>query len=155
MLKDTNVYLLVLTFVVTILHMVFDFLAFKSDIHFWRKNDSMEGLSLRTIMLNTGCQVVIFLYLLDNETSWMVTLSSGIGCLIEFWKITRAVDFTVDRSGGGFRIHWEKKASYTQTETEEYDAQASKYLYRAVCVAGQGGGCGDVLLTLRASSCLL
>ena len=34
---ETNVYLLVLTFVVSIVHSVFEFLAFKNDIQFWNK----------------------------------------------------------------------------------------------------------------------
>jgi hypothetical protein len=91
--------------VVSVLHMVFDFLAFKNDIAFWcvarssgsvdalshnalcvvcrKENKSLEGLSVRTIFLNTGCQFVIFLYLLDNETSFMILMSSGIGLVIE------------------------------------------------------------------------
>jgi len=90
MLYETNPYLLGLTFVVSILHMVFDFLAFKNDISFWRNNKSMEGLSVRTIFLNTFCQLIIFLYLFDNETSWMILLSCGIGLVIEFWKIQKS-----------------------------------------------------------------
>ena len=34
---ETNVYLLALTFVVSIVHSVFEFLAFKNDIQFWNK----------------------------------------------------------------------------------------------------------------------
>ena len=37
--------------------MLFDMLAFKSDVAFWRQAKSMEGLSLRTIVLNTFFQV--------------------------------------------------------------------------------------------------
>ena len=36
-------------------------------------------------------QVVIFLYLLDNNTSFVVLASSFIGLLIEMWK-ARAAD---------------------------------------------------------------
>jgi hypothetical protein len=32
---ETNVYLLGLTFVISIVHSVFEFLAFKNDIQFW------------------------------------------------------------------------------------------------------------------------
>ena len=34
---ETNVYLLALTFVISIVHSVFEFLAFKNDIQFWNK----------------------------------------------------------------------------------------------------------------------
>lgn len=33
---ETNIYLLVLTFVISIVHSVFEFLAFKNDIQFWK-----------------------------------------------------------------------------------------------------------------------
>jgi hypothetical protein len=95
MLLETNPILLAVTAVVSMLHMLFDFLAFKNDISFWRANKSMEGLSLRTIIINSFFQLVIFLYLADNDTSWMVLFSSGIGVLIDFWKIKKALQASV------------------------------------------------------------
>jgi hypothetical protein len=77
-LLEGNPYFLGLTFAVSLLHSVFDMLAFKNDIGFWRSNKSMEGLSARTIIINAFCQLVIFLYLLDNETSAVVLLSAGV-----------------------------------------------------------------------------
>lgn len=90
MFLETNPVLLAVTMVVSCLHMLFDMLAFKNDISFWRKNKSMEGLSLRTILINTFFQAVIFLYLADHDTSWMVLFSSGVGLLIDIWKIHKA-----------------------------------------------------------------
>ena len=76
---EGNPYLLAVTMVVSMFHTVFDFLAFKNDVTFWKENKSMEGLSARSIMINAVCQLVIFLYLLDNETSMVVLFSSGRG----------------------------------------------------------------------------
>eukprot|EP01045_Picozoa_sp_COSAG04_P031688 COSAG04_NODE_5949_length_1448_cov_16.379540_2_plen_110_part_00 len=81
-----------LTGVVSVLHMVFDMLAFKNDIKFWRNQKSLEGLSVGTVFINCFCsvsktrsatlfrvmgesdiavsylpQVVIFLYLCNSE----------------------------------------------------------------------------------------
>lgn len=74
---EGNPYFLALTFFVSLLHSVFDMLAFKNDIGFWKSNKSMEGLSATTIIINACCQVVIFFYLLDNETSTVVLVSAG------------------------------------------------------------------------------
>ena len=55
----------------------------------------MEGLSAKSVVLNFICQFVIFLYLLDNDTSWMILASSGVGVCIEFWKIGKAMRIEV------------------------------------------------------------
>lgn len=80
---ESNPYYLGVTMIVSLVHTVFDFLAFKNDIGFWRQNKSMEGLSARTMVLNACMQVVIFLYLLDNDTSTLILVSNGVGLAIE------------------------------------------------------------------------
>jgi hypothetical protein len=58
MLLETNPWLLGTTILVTILHMVFEFLAFSSDVQHWRKKDKdLVGVSLRTILTNVFVQV--------------------------------------------------------------------------------------------------
>lgn len=107
---------------------VFDMLAFKNDIGFWKNNKSMKGLSARTILINSVCQLIIFLYLLDNETSFVVLMSSGVGTAIEFWKVTKAMNVTLDRRGRLPRIRFRDRASYSQSQTDRYDAEAMRYL---------------------------
>ncbi|KAF6257938.1 cleft lip and palate transmembrane 1 [Scenedesmus sp. NREL 46B-D3] len=123
---EGNPYLLALTMAVSMLHSVFDFLAFKNDIGFWRENKSMEGLSARSIVINAFCQAVIFLYLLDNETSMVVLFSAGIGTLIEFWKVTKAMDVSVKDSFPFLVI--KDRASYNASHTKQHDATAMRYL---------------------------
>ena len=48
------------------------------------QNKSMEGLSARTVIINACCQVVIFLYILNNETSMLIIGSVGALCLLCF-----------------------------------------------------------------------
>lgn len=55
----------------------------------------MEGLSAKSVVVSFLCQFIVFLYLLDNETSWMILASSGVGCCIEFWKIGKAMHIEV------------------------------------------------------------
>eukprot|EP00892_Ulva_mutabilis_P004689 jgi/Ulvmu1/2592/UM014_0043.1 len=126
---EGNPYLLFLTFVVSLLHSVFDMLAFKNDIGFWRSNKSMEGLSAKTVIINAFCQAVIFLYLLDNETSMVVLLSAGIGVLIEFWKITRVMNVSVEATPGQMpRLKFEHRTSYVDSDTKKHDDEATRYM---------------------------
>eukprot|EP01097_Dermamoeba_algensis_P009932 TRINITY_DN7156_c0_g1_i1.p1 TRINITY_DN7156_c0_g1~~TRINITY_DN7156_c0_g1_i1.p1 ORF type:complete len:308 (-),score=56.74 TRINITY_DN7156_c0_g1_i1:17-940(-) len=127
MLLETNPYLLAVTFAVTILHSIFDFLAFKNDIAFWKNRKSMEGLSVRTILLNTICHFVIFLYLLDNDTSWVILISNFVGLLIEIWKIQKAMIIKLSWRGYIPIIHLEDRVSYV-SKTKQYDDQAHKYI---------------------------
>ena len=57
-LLEGNPFFLGLTMVVSLLHTVFDALAFKNDIGFWRNKKNVEGLSIRTIAINCFCQVL-------------------------------------------------------------------------------------------------
>ncbi|XP_010252372.1 PREDICTED: cleft lip and palate transmembrane protein 1 homolog [Nelumbo nucifera] len=125
---EGNPYLLAITMVVSLLHSVFDFLAFKNDIQFWNKNKSMEGLSAKSVVVSFICQLIVFLYLLDNDTSWMILASSGIGCCIEFWKIGKAMHIEIDRSGRIPVLRFKDRESYARNKTKEYDDLAMKYL---------------------------
>jgi hypothetical protein len=51
----------------------------------------MKGLSVKSLFINTFIQFIIFLYLFDGETSYMILISSFIGLLIEFWKIKKGI----------------------------------------------------------------
>ncbi len=55
-LLEGNPVLLGVTFAVSMLHSVFDMLAFKNDIGFWKNKKNVEGLSVRTILINCVCQ---------------------------------------------------------------------------------------------------
>ena len=73
--------------------------------------------------------MVIFLYLLENETSSMILLSNGLGLCIEFWKVTKATKVVPHRLLGVvpfFKI--KDRDSYAKTETKAYDEEAGRYL---------------------------
>ena len=139
-LLDTNPYLLGTTVFVSILHMIFEGLAFKSDISHWRKKKDVIGTSVRTIVANVFMQLIIFLYLVDNSegTSWMILASQGFGILLEAWKITKTVDVRLREPGPDSRFKFlpyvvvfedKYKLSETEKKTQEYDEIAFKYLY--------------------------
>ncbi len=87
----------------------------------------MEGLSARSILINAACQLIIFLYLLDNETSMVVLLSSGVGTAIEFWKVTKAMDVSFDPGRFPYIIV-KDNAGYNDSNTKQHDADATRYL---------------------------
>lgn len=92
LISDTSLSLLGVTFLASVLHMLFEALAFQSDIHFWRDNKSMTGLSARTLVTDLISQFIIFLFLVDSETSLLVIIPSGCGIVIQLWKVCSQAD---------------------------------------------------------------
>ncbi|KAL3860326.1 hypothetical protein ACJMK2_010465 [Sinanodonta woodiana] len=127
MFADTNFYFLMLTFTVAAFHLLFDFLAFKNDITYWKNRDTMVGLSTRAVVWRCISTIIIFLYLLDEETSLLVLIPAGIGTIIEVWKVKKA--FKLKISWEGFKPSFEFGiTSEKEKETENFDSQAMKYL---------------------------
>ena len=58
--------------VISISHTVFEMLAFKNDIQFWKTKDNLKGLSIRAVLFNCFCQLIVLLYICDNDTNTMV-----------------------------------------------------------------------------------
>ncbi|KAF2865566.1 cleft lip and palate transmembrane protein 1-domain-containing protein [Massariosphaeria phaeospora] len=136
-LIDSNSYLLALTAVVSLFHMVFEMLAFKNDVAHWRKKKDNVGTSVRTILANVIMQTIIFLYLMDNNesTSWMILFGQGMSIAIEAWKVTKSVNVRVRPTAPGsllpYTVAFEDKHVLSETEkkTQEYDQIAFRYLY--------------------------
>ncbi|ESO06447.1 hypothetical protein HELRODRAFT_64937 [Helobdella robusta] len=129
---ETNPYLLFITIVVSLVHSVFEFLAFKNDIQFWRNRKSLEGLSVRSVFFNVFQSVVVLLYVLDNETNFVIKVSVFVGLLIEIWKIQKVIDIQLDRENKWFdripMIKIKDKSTYTESQTKKYDLMAFRYL---------------------------
>lgn len=115
---DTNIYLLGGTFFIAAIHLLFDFLAFKNDVNFWRKRDNLVGLSKWTVVWTGFSQTVIFLYLLDEGSSLLVLIPAGIGSIIEIWKLKKVLKL---------RFHTNSNDA-AEVKTREFDAESMRYL---------------------------
>jgi len=131
-LLETNPYLLAITVVITLVHNVFEFLAFKNDIQFWRNKKSLEGLSVNSVLFGCITQLIVLLYVLDNETNTVVRISVGIGLLIDMWKIPKVLNISVNHEKKYLGIIpslvINNKTSYVKSKTNDYDRLAFKYL---------------------------
>lgn len=93
-----------------------------ADISFWRNKKNMEGMSVRSLFMGLFFQVgraprprvhrllhsspaaaplagwaqlVITLYLFDNDTSWMILVSSALETVMGVWKLSKALKLKV------------------------------------------------------------
>jgi hypothetical protein len=117
------------TFVVSLLHSWFAFLAFKHDVGFWKKKSNLEGLSVRTQWSSFACQAIIFANLLDTgQASTIILAEMGVSVIIEGWKVSK---FLV-RDGVFHRLFGlgapPKERTKMQIDTDAYDRRAMRVL---------------------------
>ncbi|KAF5397146.1 Cleft lip and palate transmembrane protein 1 [Paragonimus heterotremus] len=135
LLVDTNFYFLLTTMFVSVFHILFDFLAFKSDISFWRKAENTTGLSMRTVVWRFVSGLIIFLHLCEERSSLLVIVPMGISTLIELWKLARIFKFSFSLRRG-FQLG---TRSEDEQETDKLDAQFMFWLQclmLPLCAAG-------------------
>jgi len=84
------------------------------------------------VLFNVFQSVIVFLYICDHDTKFVVKCSVGIGLLIEMWKIPKCMNVQIDRTNPIFgvipRVKISDKGSYVQSSTKTYDQLAFKYL---------------------------
>ncbi len=98
MISDTSVHFLSITVFASLLHLLFEFLAFQSDIQFWHNNKSLAGLSTRTLVTDLVSQFIVFLYLVENEASMLVIVPAFFAIGVQIWKVGKAFGVKVTLS---------------------------------------------------------
>ncbi|KAJ8608494.1 hypothetical protein CTAYLR_005740 [Chrysophaeum taylorii] len=138
LIADTQTWLLAVTIVASALHLLFEFLAFKSDIEFWRNNKSLTGLSARSVIVELISQCVVLAFLIDEGSSLLVSVPAAFGIVIQCWKVRKATGLTFDRTAPFFlacpRLRADAGDSVSDASrelletTQRVDAVATTYL---------------------------
>uniref|UniRef100_A0A3Q3W5F0 Lipid scramblase CLPTM1L n=1 Tax=Mola mola TaxID=94237 RepID=A0A3Q3W5F0_MOLML len=126
-LMGSNLYLLVLTALITALQLICEFLALKNDISAWRKKRSMVGMSRKSVLWRSLSTLLIFLHLLE-ETSLLVLLPVGLGACAEVWKVFKVFKIQL-RWKIDLQICGVNKLDEEERKTAEFDAQVPPCSY--------------------------
>lgn len=126
-LQDERLYRFMITQAISYLHLTFDYLAFRDEIHFYRGRKNLSGVSTSTAISRLFSSVIIFLYLMDGGgTSWVVLLSIFSSCAVDAWKVWKLLRPKL-RSGFPF-VAIRQLQSGKEQETADYDRIAFKNL---------------------------
>ena len=98
--SSTNPVLLLITIIVSVLHTVFEFLAFKSDIQFWKNQNSSAGISTRGMISSLISQTVILLYLNETGASLLILGPHCVTIFIQMWKVFKVTGAALSWSDG-------------------------------------------------------
>lgn len=116
MVANTDPYLLALTLLAAVLHMLFEWLAFKEDVKHWKDLKTMGGISQTALYLDvlSRAMAVVYLYEKRSETSVVILGGSAVSLGVSLWKIYR-YSRTVQRHQEEERISREADAQSTRT----------------------------------------
>ncbi|XP_067248857.1 lipid scramblase CLPTM1L-like [Chanodichthys erythropterus] len=131
MFVESGLHILALSILVPAFHLSFEVFAFKNDIRFWREKKSLAGISRRSVVWRCFSTIVIFLHLLEEQSSWLILLPTGISALIELWKVNKVLALSPT-------FHDERMDDFERA-TEDYDSKAMKflsYLMYPLCISG-------------------
>lgn len=87
MITDTSTSLLAMTIFASVLHLFFEALAFQSDVAFWKSQQRHVGISIRSLVVSLAMQIIVFIYLVTNEASLLVSIPAFVGLCIQLWKV--------------------------------------------------------------------
>jgi len=126
-LQDERLYRFALTNIISTLHLWFDFLAFRDEVHFYRGRQSLSGVSSSTVIARMICSLIIILSLIDGGgTSWVVLVSLFSSLAVEIWKVWKILQPRIT-SKFPF-VTFRQTLSKQENQTAEYDRIAYRKL---------------------------
>lgn len=90
-MSDERLYRYFLTQIITWVHIALEYLAFRDDWSFFIGRKSFNGISSTSMIFAVGRSTIIFLYLLDADTSMIVLASIAKDVLWSIWKLNRII----------------------------------------------------------------
>ncbi|KAJ2004259.1 Cleft lip and palate transmembrane protein 1 like protein [Coemansia thaxteri] len=98
MVYEVNPTMLAITIVAMALHILFEFLAYKEDVHFWsaKSGSSLQGISRSSMLMSFASSSISLLYLYDRrkDTNIVVLLGAAAGAIVEAWKLTKVLSIS-------------------------------------------------------------
>jgi len=90
-LSERHLYQLIITQLIAMIHILLEYLAFRDDLSFFRSQRSFKGISSSALYFAFARNLIVFFYLLDNNTSWIVLISVAKDAVYALWKIVQVL----------------------------------------------------------------
>lgn len=99
-ISDERIYRFFLTQIIGFVHLLLEYLAFRGDWRFFVGRHSFAGLSISSLIFSVARSLVIFLYLLDADTSTIILFGLGKDVVWSFWKLYRVTSSRAPTQSG-------------------------------------------------------
>jgi hypothetical protein len=131
LVTDTSIPFLALTVIASVLHLMFELLAFREDVSFWSDAKTLRGLSVAQLAADVVCQLVLTLFMYEKGASLLVLVPQCGLFLIAAWKCRKAFGVRLVRGRWGLPT-LTAKAEMSDELTLQLDRQASAVAIRCV-----------------------
>ncbi|KEP64458.1 UNVERIFIED_CONTAM: cleft lip and palate transmembrane protein 1 (clptm1) protein [Hammondia hammondi] len=99
MMGSSSPWVLLLVYLTSLLHLVFEILALYSDVKFWRGQENLaQNFSASGLLIEMALEIVTILYVRDNGDSFLVQIFIFLRLLLNAWKLRKLVTFTLSSS---------------------------------------------------------
>lgn len=88
-LSEDKLYVLFVTQIIAWLHIAFQYLAFRNDYQFFYKQNNFIGISISSMIMSLVRSIIMFLYLLDADASWLILGGIVKDIIYDSWKLSR------------------------------------------------------------------
>merc|ERR1711933_294412 len=104
MIGGSSPFKLIVVYSIAILHLLFSYLAFASDITFWRAKTSFEGMSASSVAMQAGMNIISFLYVREAKQTKFVMYFIGFRFCLNIWKLSKLTK--LERHHGFPYVRW-------------------------------------------------
>ena len=116
-LSEKNLFRLLITQLITWTHIILQYLAFADEWKFYRGKKSFGGVSVTSLLFSIFRSLVLFAYLHDENSSWIILGSIAKDIVYDSWKVIK-----VKRLGIKW-ITWSRFRNGIEENQEEEDHQ--------------------------------
>ena len=136
LLSADRIYRVVLMQVIGFLHILFDFLAFKNDVGFWKGREDLKGLSSRGIIASAMQTLIIYLYLLDSDSiNSIILMTYTVSTALELWKVAKVLALRA-RHGDDTAVRYTVPLEILRQRARIESAKGTSKSRQPRCVAG-------------------
>jgi len=136
LLKNNSMSYLILLFSVNILHTIFSYMGFASDVSYYKNLKELDGVYTKYIFFSIFRLLVTFIYVYLEDAHFLVKIELFIALVIELWKLRKI--FVLEISARFPFINLNYKIKFQQDESKSHETEAislmTKYLFIPISV---------------------
>ena len=116
-LSEKNLFRLLVTQFITWAHITLQYLAFADEWKFYRGKKSFGGISITSLLFSVFRSMVLFAYLYDENSSWIILGSVAKDTVYDSWKIIKVKRLS---------IKWITWSQFTNCEERKSDREGQQ-----------------------------